>query len=62
MNKSQALVLLAICFMAQVYARADHLTLKNGDRISGIVVKSDLKNLVLKSDLIGELTIPLETE
>ena len=38
-------------------ARADQVTLKNGDRISGTVVKSDGKTLVLKTDAAGELTI-----
>lgn len=37
---------------------ADHLTLKNGDRLSGTVVKSDNKNLTFKSDLAGVVTIP----
>jgi putative salt-induced outer membrane protein YdiY len=37
---------------------ADQVTLKNGDRLSGAIVKYDGKNLVLKSDLAGEITIP----
>ena len=49
------LVLLFCCFTAF----ADQITLKNGDRISGVVVKSDGKVLVFKSDLIGSLTIAL---
>ena len=40
--------------------RADQITLKNGDRISGSIVKYDGKNLVLKSELAGEVTIPWE--
>lgn len=36
------------------------MTLKNGDRISGNIIKYDGKNLVLKSDLAGEVTIPWE--
>jgi putative salt-induced outer membrane protein YdiY len=60
MSKSRALLLLITCFMAQLYANADQLTLKNGDRISGTVVKSDGKSLLLKSDLMGEVKIPLE--
>ena len=60
MNKSRAILLLAISLMAHLIARGDQLTLKNGDRISGTVVKSDGKNLVLKSDLVGEVTIALE--
>src|SRR5678815_881464 len=60
MNKSRAILLLAISLMAHLIARGDQLTLKNGDRISGTVVKSDGKTLVLKSDLVGEVTIALE--
>jgi len=40
--------------------RADQVTLKNGDRITGTVVKADGKNLVLKGDFVGEVTIALE--
>jgi putative salt-induced outer membrane protein YdiY len=39
---------------------ADQVTLKNGDRLSGNILKYDGKNLVLKSDLAGEVTIPWE--
>jgi hypothetical protein len=37
---------------------ADQVTLKNGDHISGNIIKYDGKNLVLKSDLAGDVTIP----
>jgi putative salt-induced outer membrane protein len=37
---------------------ADQVTLKNGDRLSGNIIKYDGKNLILKSDLAGEITIP----
>jgi Putative salt-induced outer membrane protein len=60
MNRSRTLLLLTIFFVVQVDARADQLTLKNGDKVSGTVIKADGKSLVLKSDLMGELTIPLE--
>ena len=60
MNRSRTLLLLTIFFVVQVNAWADQLTLKNGDKVSGTVIKADGKNLVLKSDLMGELTIPLE--
>jgi putative salt-induced outer membrane protein YdiY len=44
-------VLCSLMFGGQV-------TLKNGDRISGSIVKSDAKALVLKSDFAGTVTIP----
>src|ERR1700678_1317621 len=39
---------------------ADQVVLKNGDRLSGNIIKYDGKNLVVKSDLGGEVTIPWE--
>src|SRR5580658_6689601 len=39
---------------------ADQVTLKNGDHLSGNIIKYDGKNLVLKSDLAGDVTIPWE--
>jgi putative salt-induced outer membrane protein len=36
---------------------ADQITLKNGDRLTGTVVKSDGKTLVLHTDAIGDVTI-----
>jgi len=36
---------------------ADQITLKNGDRLTGSVVKSDGKTLVLHTDALGDVTI-----
>ena len=36
---------------------ADRVTLKNGDRLTGTVLKSDGKTLVLHSDAVGDVTI-----
>ncbi len=38
---------------------ADQITLKNGDRLTGTVVKSDGKSLVLHTDGAGDVTISL---
>ena len=38
---------------------ADQITLKNGDHVSGKIVKSDGKTLVLHTDFAGDLTIDL---
>lgn len=35
---------------------ADQITLKNGDRLSGTILKSDAKTLVLKTEAAGEVT------
>jgi putative salt-induced outer membrane protein YdiY len=37
---------------------ADQVTLKNGDRLTGDIVKADATSLVLKTQLVGEVTIP----
>ena len=51
------LVILLLCCHA---AFADQLSLKNGDRVSGSIVKSDGKNILVKSELIGDVTIPFD--
>jgi putative salt-induced outer membrane protein len=38
-------------------AFADQITLKNGDRLTGTVVKSDGKSLVLHTDFAGDVTL-----
>ncbi|HTD43187.1 MAG TPA: DUF481 domain-containing protein [Bryobacteraceae bacterium] len=38
-------------------AFADQVTMKNGDRLSGTIVKSDAKNLVMKTEFAGDVTI-----
>ncbi len=45
-----------LCLCASI-ALADQVTLKNGDRLSGNIVKSDTKALLIKTDLAGEVTI-----
>ena len=39
---------------------ADQVTMKNGDRLSGSIVKYDGKNLLLKSEFAGPVVIPWE--
>jgi putative salt-induced outer membrane protein YdiY len=56
-----ALFALGILFVAAGVGseslRADQVTLKNGDRITGTIEKSDAKVLVIKSEFAGEVTI-----
>lgn len=47
-------VLLCLCAWG---AQADQLTLKNGDHLTGSIIKSDAKTLVLKTDYAGDVTI-----
>ncbi len=46
----------AICVFA-VCASADQITLKNGDRITGTIVKSDDKTLLIKTELAGDVNV-----
>src|SRR5580658_6943843 len=41
-------------------ALADQVTLKNGDRLTGNIVKSDAKTLLLKTDFEGDVTLQWE--
>ena len=51
--KTLLFVLLSVCA-----AFADQVTLKNGDRVTGAIVKKDGNNLTVKTDLMGVVTIP----
>lgn len=51
------IILLALASTAQ----ADQITLRNGDRLTGTIVKADGKTIVFKSDLVGEVNVALDT-
>ncbi|HTS63356.1 MAG TPA: DUF481 domain-containing protein [Candidatus Acidoferrales bacterium] len=51
-------LLLFACFVT--VAHADQLTLKNGDRVTGAIVKKDDKSITIKSDAFGVITAPWE--
>jgi putative salt-induced outer membrane protein YdiY len=46
-----------VFMLACCHAFADQVTLKNGDRLSGEILKSDEKSLVLKTEFAGEVKI-----
>src|SRR5258708_37710845 len=48
---------LYLCLLLTRAAFADQITLKNGDRLSGAIVKNDGENLTMKSELAGEVTV-----
>lgn len=50
---------LSLCTLAlfSMAVNAEQVTLKNGDKITGTVVKSDGKTVVVKTDYAGDLTI-----
>lgn len=57
MKLSLCVLLVYMSFAA--VARADAVTLKSGDRINGTMLTIKGGNLELKSDVLGDLTIPL---
>lgn len=57
--RSLLLVVLTSITMVALPLWADQIVLKNGDRITGTVTKSDDKTLVLKTDSMGDVTIQL---
>ena len=59
MNLQFALLLLVLLGIAG-HAAADQVVLKNGDRLTGAIVKSDGKTVVLKTDMVGEVSIAFE--
>jgi putative salt-induced outer membrane protein len=54
-----AIVGVFLCVCATV-ALADQVSLKNGDRLTGTIVKSDAKTLLLKTDFAGDVTLQWE--
>jgi len=42
------------------FALADQVVLKNGDRLTGSIVRSDGKSLTFKSEFVGTVNIPNE--
>ena len=59
LRKLQPLRLLAL-FVCATALFADQVTLKNGDRLTGTVVKSDGKTLVLHTDAAGDVTLQFD--
>jgi len=59
MRRPLLLTLLSLSLFS-LAAPADQVTLKNGDRLSGAIVKTndDAKTLLIKTELAGDVTIP----
>jgi hypothetical protein len=47
-----------LCLFAVTAAHADQITLKNGDRVTGAIVKKDSDKLTIAGATIGTVTIP----
>jgi putative salt-induced outer membrane protein len=56
MAKTTLHLLILMLFFC-VRASADQISLRNGDRLTGTIVKSDEKNLVLKTEYAGQVTL-----
>jgi putative salt-induced outer membrane protein len=46
-----------VCVLIPCNVLADQVSLKNGDRLSGTIIKSDGKALILHTDYAGDLTV-----
>jgi putative salt-induced outer membrane protein YdiY len=47
-----------LIFTLMPFARADQVVLKNGDRVTGSIIKKDDKNLTIKTDQFGVIVTP----
>src|ERR1700733_6909677 len=56
-TQRKSLLLLMAIFLLGPALFADQVSLKNGDRLTGTIVKSDAKTLVLKTEAAGQVTI-----
>jgi putative salt-induced outer membrane protein YdiY len=58
MRRALFLVMLSL-FVCAALVRADQVTLKNGDRLTGTIVKTDndAKTLAIKTELAGDVTV-----
>lgn len=59
LRKSSSFLILFLLLAFSSALFGDQVTLKNGDRLTGTVVKSDGKTLVLHTDAVGDVTIQL---
>jgi putative salt-induced outer membrane protein len=53
-------IVVFLWLLAALPALADQVTLKNGDRLTGSIVKSDGKELVIKTDYAGDVTVKFD--
>ncbi len=59
MSRKLELFTLISLFALSMASFADQVTLKNGDRLTGTIVKSDGKTLVIHTDAAGDITVAL---
>ncbi|PYT78662.1 MAG: hypothetical protein DMG40_19450 [Acidobacteria bacterium] len=56
----QAMLMFLLCLVTGTGASADEVTLRNGDRLTGSIVKSDLVTLLLRTEFAGDVKIKWE--
>ena len=59
--QNHIITITAFAFMFCVHSRADQVTVENGDRVSGNIVKSDRNSMTMKTEFFGEVTIPWDS-
>jgi putative salt-induced outer membrane protein len=57
MSSRRIVTIAALGSLLAVAARADRVTLSNGDRVTGRILMMDARILILKSDLMGDIKI-----
>ena len=55
--QKQIITITALAFMFCIHSKADQVTLENGDRVSGNIVKSDRNTMTMNTEFLGEVTI-----
>jgi len=53
----RSVLLVVVSCLFALNGRADQVTLKNGDRLTGTIVKSDAKTMLIKTELAGEVNV-----
>jgi len=56
----QSMLGACVWFFLAMSSMADQVTLKNGDRLTGSIVKSDAKTLLVKTEFAGEVNVQWE--
>src|SRR2546430_7936239 len=56
----QGVLLFVLWLMTSATRSADQVTLQNGDRLTGSIVKSDAKTLLVRTEFAGEVNIKWE--
>jgi putative salt-induced outer membrane protein YdiY len=55
--QSKIITITALAFIFCTHSKADQVTLTNGDRVSGEIVRSDLTTMTLNTEFLGEVAI-----